>query len=156
MKIVSLLPSTTEISFALGLENEIIGVSHECDFPEEAKTKPVVTKSKINPYKRSDEIDKEVMNIVKNGLSVYDININKLKELNPDIILTQDQCEVCAVSLKDVQEATKKFICNSKIISLKPETLQDILNDIKTIGKETGKGLILPGFSLLFWLSWDL
>ena len=139
MKIVSLLPSSTEIAFALGLENEIIGVSHECDYPEEAKSKQVMTKSKINAFKRSDEIDKDVMEIVKNGLSVYDINEKKLKELQPDMILTQDQCEVCAVSLKDVQQATNKFICNAKIISLKPIVLKDILNDIKTIGKETNK-----------------
>ena len=139
MKIVSLLPSSTEIAFALGLENEIVGVSHECDYPEKAKSKQVMTKSKIDPFKRSDEIDKDVMQIVKNGLSVYDIYEKKLKELQPDIILTQDQCEVCAVSLKDVQQATNKFICNAKIISLKPIVLKDILNDIKTIGKETNK-----------------
>lgn len=139
MKIASLLPSSTEIAFALGLGNEIVGVSHECDFPEEAKTKPVLTKSKINAFKRSDEIDRDVMEIVKNGLSVYDIDEKKLQELQPDIILTQDQCEVCAVSLKDVQEATNKFICNAKIISLKPALLSDILNDITKIGKEAGR-----------------
>ncbi|MBI2108368.1 cobalamin-binding protein [Candidatus Woesearchaeota archaeon] len=134
MKIASLLPSTTEIAFALGSKDEIVGVSHECDFPEEAKTKPILTKSRIYPFKRSDEIDKDVAEIAKSGLSVYDIDANKLKELQPDIILTQDQCEVCAVSLKDVEKAVDKSICNAKIISLKPETLSDILNDIKTIG----------------------
>ena len=139
MRIASLLPSSTEIAFALGLGIEIVGVSHECDFPEEAKTKAVLTRSKINPFKRSDEIDKDVVEIAKSGLSVYDIDENKLKELQPDAILTQDQCEVCAVSLKDVQQATNKFICNAKIVSLKPVFLGDILNDIKIIGKETGK-----------------
>jgi len=139
MKIASLLPSSTEIAFALGLGKEIVGVSHECDFPKEAKTKPILTKSKIDPFKRSDEIDKDVGEIVKKGLSIYDIDDIKLKELQPDVILTQDQCEVCAVSLKDVQEATNKFIGNAKIISLKPEILSDILNDIKTIGNATNK-----------------
>lgn len=139
MKIVSLLPSSTEIAFALGLGNNIVGVSHECDFPEEARTKPMLTKSKINPFKRSDEIDKDIMVIVKNGLSVYDIDENKLKELQPDIILTQDQCEVCAVSLRDVEKAMNIFICNAEIVSLKPAVLDDILNDIITIGRETGK-----------------
>ena len=139
MKIISLLPSSTEIAFALGLGKEIIGVSHECDFPESAKTKAVMTKSKINTLKRSDEIDKDVIEIVKNGLSVYDIDEDKLKELQPDIILTQDQCDVCAVLLKDVEQAINKFICNAKIVSLKPTVLQDILNDIKTIGIATGK-----------------
>ena len=139
MKIASLLPSCTEIAYALGLGDNIIGVSHECDFPEQAKSKPVLTKSKINPLGKSDQIDKEVLNIVKQGLSVYDIYEDKLKELNPDLILTQDQCEVCAVSLKDVQQAVKKSICNAKIISLQPETLQNILNNIITIGKQTYK-----------------
>lgn len=139
MKIASLLPSSTEIAFALGLREEIIGVSHECDFPDEAKTKPVLTKSKINAFKRSDEIDKDVVNLAKNGLSVYDIDEKKLAELNPDMILTQDQCEVCAVSLKDVQKAVNKLICSARIVSLKPETLKDVLNDIKTIGVAASK-----------------
>ena len=138
MKIVSLLPSCTEIAYSLGLGENVIGVSHECDFPKQAKLNPVLTKSKINPYVRSDEIDKQILDIVKQGLSVYEVYEDKLKELNPDIILTQDQCEVCAVSLKDVQLAVKS-ICNAKILSLKPETLSDIMNDIKKIGKETGK-----------------
>lgn len=139
MKIASLLPSLTEIAFALGLGKNIVGVSHECDFPEEAKMKPVLTRSKINAYKRSDEIDKHVADLAKNGLSVYDIDDKKLAKLNPDIILTQDQCEVCAVSLKDVQKAVNKFICNARIVSLKPQTLRDILNDIKIIGAAANK-----------------
>ena len=139
MKIASLLPSSTEIAFALGLGKDIVGVSHECDFPAEAKAKPVLTKSRINALKRSDEIDADVVEIVKNGLSVYDIDEKKLKELQPDIILTQDQCEVCAVSLKDVQEATNSFICNAKIVSLKPAVLSDILDDILKIGKEADR-----------------
>lgn len=139
MKIASLLPSCTEIAYALGLGDNIVGVSHECDFPEQAKSKPALTKTRINPHKRSYEIDRDVLKIVKQGLSVYDIEEYKLKELNPDVILTQDQCEVCAVSLKDVQQAVNKSICNAKIISLQPETLQNILNDIITIGKQTYK-----------------
>jgi len=138
MKIASLLPSNTEIAYALGLSSQIVGVSHECDFPEEVKNKPILTKSKINPFENSYQIDKDVTEIVTKGLSVNDIYEDKLRELNPDIILTQDQCEVCAVSLKDVQKAVKN-ICDAKIISLKPEVLSDILNDIYTIGKATYK-----------------
>src|SRR3989338_6659290 len=139
MKIASLLPSSTEIAFDLGLGKNIVGVSHECDFQEEAKSKPVLTKSKINAFKRSDEIDKDVADLAKNGLSVYDIDDRNLAELNPDIILTQDQCEVCAVSLKDVEKAVNNFICNAKIVSLKPQKLNDILKDIKTIGIAANK-----------------
>ena len=139
MKIASLLPSCTEIACALGLEEEIVGVSHECDFPEKMKLKPVLTKSKINNSGRSDQIDKDVLEIVKKGLSVYDIYEEKLKELNPDVILTQDQCEVCAVSLKDVEELTNKYICNAKILSLKPLVFEDIFDDIKKIGMVTNR-----------------
>lgn len=138
MKIASLLPSCTEIACSLGLSENIIGISHECDFPKEIKCKPVLTSSKINPLGTSYQIDKDVMDIVMQGLSVYNIDEEKLKELNPDIILTQDQCEVCAVSLKDVQKAVKSF-CNAKIISLKPEILTDIFSDIKKIASETNK-----------------
>jgi len=139
MKIASLLPSCTEIACALDLEDELVGVSHECDFPSTIKSKPILTKSKVNNLGRSDQIDREVINIAKQGLSVYDIYEDKLKELNPDIILTQDQCDVCAVSLKDVQEVTNKYICNANIISLKPDFLNDILNDILTIARFTNK-----------------
>ena len=139
MRIVSLLPSSTEISFAIGIGDEIVGVSHECDFPEEAKTKPVLTRSRINPHKSSDEIDEDVVSIVKKGLSVYDIDEDKLRELQPDLILTQDQCEVCAVSLKDVQHAVRKFICSANIVSLKPTILQEILESILTIGRAANK-----------------
>lgn len=138
MKIASLLPSCTEIAYALGLGDNIVGVSHECDFPIEAKNKPVLTRSKINPLGKSDEIDKKVMDMVKQGLSVYDIYEDKLKELNPDFILTQDQCEVCAVSLKDVQRAMN-YVCNAKILSLKPEILSDIFRDIRKIAIETNR-----------------
>ncbi len=139
MKIASLLPSCTEIACALGLEDEIVGVSHECDFPEEIKLKPVLTKSKINHLGNSYQINKDVLEVVKNGLSVYDIYEEKLKELNPDVILTQDQCEVCAVSLKDVEEITNKYICNAKILSLKPVVFEDIFDDIRKIGMITNR-----------------
>mgnify|MGYP001585906166 CR=1 FL=1 len=139
MKIASLLPSCTEIACALGLEDEIVGVSHECDFPEEMKLKPVLTKSKIDNYGRSNQINKNVLDIVKKGLSVYDIYEEKLRGLNPDIILTQDQCEVCAVSLKDVEELTKKYICNAKILSLKPLVFEDIFDDVRKIGMVTNR-----------------
>ncbi len=139
MKIASLLPSNTEIAFALGLGAQIIGVSHECDFPAEARTKPILTKSKINQHTRSGEIDKDVMSLVKKGLSVYDIDAEKLKALRPDIILTQDQCDVCAVSLRDVEEATRVCIPEVQIVSLKPANLKDILHDILIIGKATNK-----------------
>ncbi len=139
MRIASLLPSCTEIVYALGLGQSLVGVSHECDFPPEAKTKPILTRSKVNPNKSSSQIDKIVEGIVMQGLSVYDININQLKVLNPDIILTQDQCEVCAVSLSDVVKATKGLVGDVEVVSVNPKSLKDIFNDIENIGKVLGK-----------------
>ncbi|MBI4041320.1 MAG: cobalamin-binding protein, partial [Deltaproteobacteria bacterium] len=139
MKIASLLASNTEIAYALGLENHIVGVSHECDYPHQVNQKPVLTRSKIDPSKSSREIDQQVKTLLKSALSVYEVDETKLRELKPDVILTQDQCEVCAVSLKDVEEAVNKFICQAKIVSLKPETFDDILKTIEIIGYETKK-----------------
>lgn len=137
MRIASLLASNTEIAFALGLADQIVGVSHECDYPEKATRKPVLTKSKINPYKKSADIDEDVKNILRLGLSLYEVDLEKLKEANPDLILTQDQCEVCAVSLKDVESALRQRICNAKVISLKPMVLNDLFRDIRQIAKAT-------------------
>lgn len=147
MRIASLLASNTEIAFALGLGDQIVGVSHECDYPKEAKEKPVLTKSKINPYKKSPEIDEDVKNIVRLGLSVYEVDLEKLREANPDLILTQDQCEVCAVSLKDVEAALSRHVCRAKVISLKPMVFDDLFADIRKIALATdrekeGEGLI--------------
>lgn len=138
LKIVSLLPSCTEIVYSLGLGNNLCGVSHECDFPQAAKTKPVLTKSKIDANKRSDVIDDDVTRIMKQGLSVYDVDIATLRKINPDVILTQDQCEVCAVSLKDVESATKQLVCNAQVMAVNPKSINDILNDVINIGKLTG------------------
>ncbi len=126
MKIASLLASNTEIACALGLEDKLIGISHECDYPPSIKNKPVLTTSSIDPTKRSDEIDKDVRRLLQNALSIYQVNEELLKKLNPDIIMTQDQCEVCAVSLKDVHQALSSLGCHAKVISLKPRTLSDM------------------------------
>lgn len=139
MKIASLLASNTEIAYALGLEEQIVGVSHECDYPPQVNQKPILTKSKIDPTRSSREIDLQVKNLLKTALSVYEVDEGKLRELKPDIILTQDQCEVCAVSLKDVEQAVSKNICQAKIVSLKPETFDDVLKIIEIIGHATQK-----------------
>lgn len=139
MRIASLLASNTEIAFALGLGDQIVGVSHECDHPPEAKTKPVLTKSKVDPHKKSAEIDEDVKNVVRLGLSVYEVDLEKLERAKPDLILTQDQCEVCAVSLKDVERALREHICDAKVISLKPMVFDDLFKDIQTIADATNR-----------------
>ena len=141
MRIVSLLPSTTEIACALGLESQLVGRSHECDYPESIKDLPVLTEPKYDENGRSSEIDKRVKSLLENGLSVYHVFADKLSELNPDLILTQDHCEVCAVSLPDVEEALQKYTSSdSKVISVSPKNLEDIFESIQTIGNAAGAG----------------
>ena len=108
MRIVSLIPSGTEIVCALGYQECLVGISHECDFPLGIQALPVCTKPRLNVNTSSLEIDKSVKSLLQNSLSIYAINENVLKDLKPDLIITQPQCEVCAVSLADVELVLKK------------------------------------------------
>src|SRR3989442_570260 len=109
MRIVSLIASSTEIVCALGFENCLVGRSHECDYPPAVKKLPVCSEPKFDTKGSSIEIDRRVKTIVRESLSVYRVDADKLKALNPDVIITQDHCEVCAVSLKDVENAVCKW-----------------------------------------------
>src|SRR5712692_7826940 len=109
-RIVSLLPSTTELVCRLGLRDRLVGISHECDFPESVRGLPVLTAPKIDPRARSAEIDRQVREVVASGLSVYRIDEEKLRALRPDLILTQDACAVCAVSFPEVREAARELL----------------------------------------------
>ena len=138
-RIVSLLPSATEICFALGLGNRLVGVSHECDFPSEARSKPVLTAPKIDPHASSVEIDRQVSSLVSQGLSLYQIDEHLLRELRPDLILTQDVCHVCAVPFAEIREATCRLLgAEVDIVSLSPRTLSDVFEDIRRVGLVTG------------------
>src|SRR3954452_10610081 len=101
-RIVSLIASATEIVCALGFEDQLVGRSHECDYPESVKRLPVLTEPKFNVEGSSYQIDQRVKAILQEATSVYRVHADRLKELRPDVILTQSQCEVCAVSQKDV------------------------------------------------------
>ena len=137
-RIISLLPSSTEILCALGLRDRLVGVSHECDFPADVLGLPVLTEPKLNPHGSSGIIDARVRAIVQEGLSVYRINTEVLRQLQPDLIVTQDQCEVCAVSLPEVAEAVRCFLTPGvQIVSLKPQRLSDIWQDIAHVGQAT-------------------
>ena len=139
MRIVSLIPSATEIVCALGYSEYLVGISHECDFPLEIRHLPVCTKPRINVNTSSLEIDKSVRSLLQHSLSIYVIDENVLKDLKPDLIITQSQCDVCAVSLADVELVLKKKIgLDSKIISLQPLNLSDIWEDINLIAKSLG------------------
>jgi iron complex transport system substrate-binding protein len=135
MRIVSLIASSTEIVCRLGLARYLVGRSHECDYPEFVKDLPVCTSPKFNIEGSSYEIDQRVKAILQESLSVYRVDAQIVDELRPSHIITQAQCDVCAVSLKDVEEAACQFISSQPhIISLEPNSLADLWQDIKNVG----------------------
>ena len=140
MKIVSLLPSATEIVCSLGLTSQLVGISHECDHPDGIQHLPRLTSSSIDHLGKSREIHDSVENLITNTLSVYDLNLDLLRTLEPDVIVTQDICDVCAVPLKQVEEACRKVLGPEiKIITLKPRLLDDIWGDMKTVAEATDR-----------------
>ena len=147
-QIISLLPAATEIVCALGLEKNLVGRSHECDFPSSVKQLPVCSEPNFPDNLSSCEIDIRVKGILADALSVYTVNREVIKNLSPDLVITQAQCEVCAVSLKDVEQALENYLDkNARIVSLQPNQLDDIFNDIKTIAEalnvsEAGRSLL--------------
>jgi len=138
-RILSLIPSSTEIVCALGFENQLIGRSHECDFPSSVQKLSSCTAPKFKVEGTSAEIDQRVKSILKNALSVYQIDEKKLQQMQPDIIITQAQCEVCAVSLKDVETAVCEWVeSRPQIVSLEPNQLSDIWKDFINIAEALG------------------
>jgi iron complex transport system substrate-binding protein len=135
LKICSLLPSATEIAFALGLGDQVVAVSHECDYPPEASNRPVLTKSAIHQkIHRSLEVDRQVE---QRGGDIYEIDEKLLEQLKPDLILTQELCHVCAVSYTKVKEAARVLDADAKIVSLEPTNLEEILDNILLVGRIT-------------------
>src|ERR1700759_615241 len=147
-RIISLLPAATEIVCALGLEENLVGRSHECDFPLSVKQLPVCSEANFPDNLSSGEIDIKVKEILADALSIYTVNREVIKKLSPDVVITQAQCEVCAVSLKDVEEALENYLDKAaRIISLQPNSLEDIFNDITTVAAalnvpDAGKALL--------------
>lgn len=140
MRICSLLPSATEIVFALGLGDDVVAVTHECDYPPEAKKRPVVVKSIIDHHKSgSHQINRIISEHLQAKKSVYTIDLPRLREANPDLILTQELCDVCAVDYQEVVEASRSLPQKPKIISLTPGLLSDVLRDIERVGQVTGR-----------------
>ncbi|HMI52878.1 MAG TPA: cobalamin-binding protein [Candidatus Saccharimonadales bacterium] len=140
MRIVSLLPSATEILFALGFDKEIVGVSHECDFPAQARTKRVVIHSRIPHGATPLEIDGLVRDFVSRGESMYAVDGEALEELAPDLIVTQDLCHVCAASPDDLATALARFGRRPEVLCLNPQDLGDVWRDILWVGEETCHG----------------
>jgi iron complex transport system substrate-binding protein len=147
-KIVSLLPAATEIVCALGLEKNLVGRSHECDFPEAVKQLPICSEANFPDNLSSSAIDVKVKAILADALSVYTVKREVIKQLAPDVVITQSQCEVCAVSLTDVEADLENYLDKqTRIISLQPGSLTDIFNDIQTVADalnvaNAGKNLV--------------
>jgi len=140
MRIVSLLPSATEILFALGLEQDVVGVSHECDFPAQARAKKIVIHSRIPHDSSPAEIDRLVREFVSRGESLYAVDAQALQDLAPDLIVTQDLCHVCAASPDDLATALARFGRRPEVLCLNPQDLGDVWRDILWVGEETGRG----------------
>ena len=140
MRIVSLLPSATEIVYALGLDAELVGVSHECNWPPDARTKTRVSRSLLPPDATPSEIDALVSSAGEpDGPPTEAIDETVLADLAPDLILTQDLCAVCAVPAGDVQAALDVIGCRAEVVSLDPGTIDDVLDGIVRVGAATGR-----------------
>src|SRR2546422_1713598 len=138
MKIWSLLPSGTEILFALGLGDEVTGATHECDFPPGASSKPRVTISYIDSSRSSGEIDEQVTTHFQQGRQLYGIDEARLHTDPPDLIVTQDLCPVCAVSPSDFAGHMESAGCRASVVCLNPNRLEDVLDGILQVGDATG------------------
>ena len=139
-RIVTLLPSATEIVCALGFRAELVGRSHECDFPAGIESLPVLTEPKFKVEGTSAEIDERVKKIVGEALSVYRVDAARLRELQPDVIVTQSQCEVCAVSESDVEAAVAEWLgTRPRIVSLAPYALADVFEDMRRVAAALGE-----------------
>ena len=136
MKIVSLLPSATEIVCALGLEKDLVAITHECDFPGSITHLPAITASRIShETMTSSQIDHAVRSQLDGHGSIYDLDTDLLQKLDPDLILTQELCDVCAVSYKQVEKAARMYVADSTVVSLEPNTIEGIFETIKTVGE---------------------
>ncbi len=139
MRIVSLLPSATETLFALGFDDEIVGVSHECDFPPKAKTKTCVVRSRLPKDLSPAETDRMVRQHVERGESIYAVDRDLLEALAPDLIITQDLCHVCAATPDELAAALAQISDPPEVLSLDPLDLGDVWRDILWIGETTGR-----------------
>ncbi len=138
MRIISLVPNGTEILFAVGAGDLVVGVSHECDFPPEARTRPILTGSALTPGMSAAEVDQAVAAQVGSGLSLYTLDEARIAELAPDLIVTQELCPVCAVSTEQVDGAVRPLPRCPDLVSLDPRTIADVFADIRRVGEVSG------------------
>jgi iron complex transport system substrate-binding protein len=138
MRIVSLVPSSTEMLFALGLGSEVIAVTHECDYPPEAQTLPKVTRDALPKDLTAGQVDAAVRARTDQGEAIYELDEEALRRLQPDLIVTQALCAVCAVSYEDVRAVAERLDSRPRVISLDPRTLGEVLGDVRTLAEATG------------------
>jgi iron complex transport system substrate-binding protein len=139
-RIVSFLPSATEMACALGLGDQLVGITHECDYPSEVEGKPVVVRNVLPIEQMSQpEIDAAVAQRMRDGLSLYQVDEKLLQELAPDIIMTQDLCQVCAPSGNEVTEALNLLPKKPQILWLTPKSLEEIFDNLRELGGATGR-----------------
>jgi iron complex transport system substrate-binding protein len=139
VRIVSLVPSATETLFALGLGDEVIAVTHECDWPPDVLDRPKVTRDLIEPGLSAREIDAAVRERTDRGESIYELDADLLAELKPDLIVTQALCAVCAVSYDDVRAVAERISSRPRVISLDPNTIGEALGDVRTLAEATDR-----------------
>ena len=137
MRIVSLVPSATEMLFALGVGDEVTAVTHECDHPPAALELPKVTRDVIGPGLPADEIDRAVRALTEQGRAIYELDEDALRRLQPDLIVTQALCAVCAVSYDDVRAIAERLDPQPTVVSLDPHTLGEVLGDVRTLAQAT-------------------
>ena len=141
MRVISLLPSATEMVCSVGGADDLVGISHECDFPAAIRDRPVLTRARIDVSGSSRSIDAAVRVVIRDALSIYEVDAEQLTALAPDVIITQDLCEVCAVSLDDVRAAVARLASRTTvdIVSLRPTRLADVLADVERVGAALGR-----------------
>jgi iron complex transport system substrate-binding protein len=138
VRIVSLVPHATELLFALGLGDQVVGVTHECDHPTEAQGLPQVTRDVLPAGLTAAEIDREVKQRTQSGEAIYALDEDAVRDLEPDLIVTQELCPVCAVSFEEVEALAKKLPDCPQVVALDPKTFGETLGDAKTIAQITG------------------
>ena len=152
-RIVSLLPAATEIVYALDAGGQLVGVSHECDHPPAAQKLPRVSRPRVDPAAKSRDLDREVKALSAKGESLYEIDATLMAKLKPDLILTQVQCDVCAVTPKDLEASLRKLERKPKVVALDAQSLEGVFNDIRLVGQALGRG---EEAKLLLFRQWRL